>query len=226
MKVPFEIYADFEALVRKIPGCERGPESKQQSFTEKTEWHEACGFSYFVVRSDGWASQPVVYRGKNAVGTFLRAILQVEKETRKSLNAPKPIVMTPEDWEKFKNATNCHVCNKPLIKDQFLDSLPAWGPKPQKMFLRGTEKMGFYHAKKINRRKRPDGIKQSEKLYILRIPTSSKKLQRRCIYVKDHCHFTGRFRGAAHNSCNMKLQIKPNTVPIPVVFHNLRGYCY
>ena len=64
MNVPFVIYSDFEALVRKIPGCQRRPESKQQSFTKKTEWHEKCGFSYFVVRSDGWASQPVVLEAK------------------------------------------------------------------------------------------------------------------------------------------------------------------
>ena len=53
MKMPYVIYADFEALVRKIPGCERGPESMQRSYTEKTERHEACGYSYMVVRSDG-----------------------------------------------------------------------------------------------------------------------------------------------------------------------------
>ncbi|KAL9987123.1 hypothetical protein ACROYT_G001374 [Oculina patagonica] len=42
--------------------------------------------------------------------------------------------------------------------------------------------------------------------------------------VKDHCHITGKFRGAAHNACNLKMRIKPKTDQIPVVFHNLRGY--
>ena len=50
--------------------CER-PEGSNASYTEKTEQHEACGFSYVVVRSDGVASDPVVYRGENAVGKFL-----------------------------------------------------------------------------------------------------------------------------------------------------------
>ena len=42
--------------------------------------------------------------------------------------------------------------------------------------------------------------------------------------VKDHCHITGKYRGAAHSECNLKLRIKPSTIPIPVVFHNLKGY--
>ena len=39
--------------------------------------------------------------------------------------------------------------------------------------------------------------------------------------VRDHCHFTGKFRGAACNSCNLKLKRQNN---ISVFFHNLSGY--
>ena len=39
--------------------------------------------------------------------------------------------------------------------------------------------------------------------------------------VRDHCHYTGRYRGAAHNICNLKYS-KPNN--ISVFFHNLSGY--
>ena len=39
--------------------------------------------------------------------------------------------------------------------------------------------------------------------------------------VRDHCHFTGQYRGAAHNSCNLRCK-KPRI--LPVIFHNLQGY--
>ena len=39
--------------------------------------------------------------------------------------------------------------------------------------------------------------------------------------VRDHCHYTGRYRGPAHNSCNLKYR-KPKS--ISVFFHNLSGY--
>ena len=34
--------------------------------------------------------------------------------------------------------------------------------------------------------------------------------------VKDHCHYTGKYRGAAHNICNLRYQIPKE---IPIVFH-------
>ena len=39
--------------------------------------------------------------------------------------------------------------------------------------------------------------------------------------VRDHCHYTGKYRGAAHNKCNLQYR-KPKF--IPVFFHNLSGY--
>jgi hypothetical protein len=42
--------------------------------------------------------------------------------------------------------------------------------------------------------------------------------------VRDHCHITGEYRGPAHNSCNLKLGLKPDTYTLPIFFHNLKGY--
>ena len=42
--------------------------------------------------------------------------------------------------------------------------------------------------------------------------------------MRDHCHITGKFRGAAHNVCNLKLKVSPFLTQIPVVFHNLKVY--
>ena len=68
MKTPYVIYADFESILEKIEGCELSP---NKSFTVKTEKHEACGFSYIAVRSDGKLFGPFKYRGRDAVYVFL-----------------------------------------------------------------------------------------------------------------------------------------------------------
>ena len=39
--------------------------------------------------------------------------------------------------------------------------------------------------------------------------------------VRDYCHVTGKYRGAAHFSCNANLKLSKK---VPVIFPNLRGY--
>ena len=39
--------------------------------------------------------------------------------------------------------------------------------------------------------------------------------------VRDHCHYTGHYRGASHLLCNLRYRVPSY---IPVVFHNLLGY--
>ena len=56
----------------------------------------------------------------------------------------------------------------------------------------------------------------------LRIAGFAKKvLPRKDKKVRDHCHFIGKYRGAAHQKCNALFR-KPKFVP--VFFHNLSGY--
>ena len=41
--------------------------------------------------------------------------------------------------------------------------------------------------------------------------------------VRDHCHYTGKYRGAAHGICNLRYKVVKE---IPVVFHNGSSYDY
>ena len=41
--------------------------------------------------------------------------------------------------------------------------------------------------------------------------------------VRNHCHYTGKYRGAAHDTCNLRYKIPKG---IPVVFHNGSTYDY
>ena len=73
MKVPFVIYADFEALVKKIDDASR-------TNTNKLQEHEVCGYSYVVVGPDGKAYRSEIYRGLDASDHFLDAL---EKERQR-----------------------------------------------------------------------------------------------------------------------------------------------
>jgi len=152
---PYIIYADFEALTVRIEGPELNPD---QSNTRNTQHHEACSYSYVVVRCDGHTEPPVVYRGPNAAEHFLQAMQEEECKINTALAHPKRIMITPADEQAHKTATTCHVCQKPLNGDS----------------------------------------------------------------VPSHCRITGKYRGAAHKACSIKLH--PKKMTIPVVFHNLRGY--
>ena len=60
--------------------------------------------------------------------------------------------------------------------------------------------------------------KEANKCHICMKPFDDLQNNRK---VRDHCHYTGLYRGAAHNNCNIKYKIPSH---IPIVFHNLSGY--
>ena len=227
MKAPYVVYADFECIVKKIHTCE--PDNKK-SFTVKTEKQEPCGFSYVIVRSDGQTRGPFTHRGEDAVYVFLKYLQEHEKEMREDMANNRPLVMTNEDWQKYRNAAECHICSKSLYKDLYLDSMAVYDPDSGK--YSGQSHRKCYH-KAVNNRYVP---------YEWRRPKDAidqwiANTQETCLFcadpllvphfkdsVRDHDHMTGKYRGAAHNECNFKLKLNPKTMPIPVIFHNLKGY--
>ena len=46
---------------------------------------------------------------------------------------------------------------------------------------------------------------------------------KKCRKVKDYCHYTGKYRSASHDICNLRYKIPKE---IPVVFHNGSKYDY
>ena len=68
-------------------------------------------------------------------------------------------------------------------------------------------------------KKDEDKFKKAEECYIC-----NKKYTNKDIRVRDHCHITGKYRGSAHQECNLELRVNPEQLKIPVIFHNLRGY--
>ena len=80
---------------------------------------------------------------------------------------------------------------------------------------------GILTLKRVTEKKDQEKAKAQVNCYFCEKPLLQKNFRDA---VKDHCHMTGAYRGAAHNECNLKMRIKPKTDQIPVVFHNLRGY--
>ena len=69
------------------------------------------------------------------------------------------------------------------------------------------------------KREEEEAFKKAKECYLCEKPLLTDRF-------RDHCHITGRYRGACHNSCNLSLREKKtkNMYVVPVVIHNLRGY--
>ena len=66
-------------------------------------------------------------------------------------------------------------------------------------------------------------IESYEKQNICHICEKEFNTNKKYRKVRDPCHYTGKFRGAAHNNCNLRYKIPKE---IPIVFHNGCTYDY
>ena len=188
-----------------------------------TTTHEACSYCYIVVRCDGKTKPPVDYRGSNAAEQMLRSLMNEQDQILKTLANPKPMKISQKDQLDYANAKDCHICDKSLIIPEFHAAKDLYDPNTGKhigqvhrkcLFEELAEFMGPIVKPRGNTIKQENCLRCKE--------TLTKKFYKDS--VRDHCHITGQYRGAAHNACNLKLKICPRITQIPVVFHNLRGY--
>ena len=64
---------------------------------------------------------------------------------------------------------------------------------------------------------------KQEVCYICKKGFSTEDNNKKYHKFRDHCHYNGKYRGAAHDICNLRYKIPKE---IPVVFHNSSAYDY
>ena len=155
--------------------------------------------------------------------------------------------MEDKDWKAFHKATECHICQKSLFRYNTKDEIEFWDPETGKYcgkvlkFTRAPGSRSSCYLEVLKLQTQDENGKYNIKEWHPRDPKSKPadaEDEKDCFYcsksllrekfrdaVIDHCHITGKFRGAAHNVCNRSyFRINPKKAIIPVVFHNLRGY--
>ena len=82
LPVPFVICADFEAITKKVQGCEQSEEMKEdkdrRSYAKAYQTHEDCGYEYKVIccYDDKYSKYTCIYRGENTVYKFMEKMLE------------------------------------------------------------------------------------------------------------------------------------------------------
>ena len=252
MKAPFVIYADSESILEKMDTCIPAP---GESSTTQIDKRKPCGFSFVAVRSDGEVVKDFLYRGEDCVQRFLAALVETESELREFLKQKAPLQMTEQDWRDFKSAASCHICKKDLIKHNHLDATDVFCPNTgeylgkahrfkkapdsrSSCFFEVYNEIKPADGKWAKRQPKPDDADDADDAGDVGDVGDVNEDDGICIHcneplvrpqfrdaVKDHCHITGKYRGAARNTCNRSyFRIDPKRITIPVVFHNLKSY--
>ena len=194
IKAPFIIYADCESIIEKFDTC---IPPTHKSSTTKTEMHKPCGFSFITVRSDGAVSKPFFYRGEDCVQEFLSDLLQAEREIREALTQKAPLKMADEDWKAFYKATECHICNKGLIRYNTKDEIEFWDPETGEYcgkvhkFTRAPGIRSSCYSEVLKRQTQDDNGKYNIKEWHPRDPKSKRQMlitKRTASTAASHCY--------------------------------------
>ena len=122
------------------------------------------------------------------------------------------LIFTHCSFDESKNKISYYRrddCMKNFCKDLREHSTKIINYKKKKMISLTTEEKVHYNKPKV--------------CYICKKEFDNNDNDKKQQKVRDHCHYTGKYRGAAHNICNLRYKVPKE---IPVVFHNGSTYDY
>ena len=112
IKVPFVIYADFEAFTKEI---QTTPQNDQVSFTQKYQHHQPSGFCYKIVGQN--IKRCVLFRAKDKNEDVSKKFVEMLEEDIKKIYkefdfSKKMLPLTKKEQTEFENARVCWICQK------------------------------------------------------------------------------------------------------------------
>ena len=129
--------------------------------------------------------------------------------------------------EKYQDHIPCSFAYKIVcIDDRFTKPIVVYrGENAAYEFIKAILKEYKYCKKVMNKHFNKNLIMSEEEEYLFQ-QSNSCWICKKLFYddeekVTDHCHVTGKFRGAADWGCKINFQL---TEKVPVIFHNLRSY--
>ena len=109
-KVPFIMYADFEAILKPTKNVKSNPE---ESYTKEINQRIASGFCVYSKFAYGKVENPLkLYRGEDCVEVFCDHVENKVKRLYHMFSEKPMKPLTKKEWKEFNKATKCHICLK------------------------------------------------------------------------------------------------------------------
>ena len=119
-KLPYVIFYDFEAVLEPMPTesrCCNCVDKNNEICTHKVKMLNrqipSC-YSMIVVDNDYNICLSSVYTGFDCVQHFLKTIFSFRNAIFKELQKSKPMIITSQQENEYKNAKICHICDRPF----------------------------------------------------------------------------------------------------------------
>ena len=102
------LYADFECLTEKLPGCDP---NILEAYTQKYQKHRPCSYGMLGVKNCGHREEiedVEIYRGQDAVDHFLHSVLNQAEKYQATIDNCQPAA------HSTVNLQTCNICNDSL----------------------------------------------------------------------------------------------------------------